>query len=119
MKYCLFYSFSQSLVSKLPPSPYIFTELKLASYYDNNAVPKDLNFQKDILAILESLHPSKVADIDKFLGKFLRDEIYQLCNLSNKLSYFQRGCQIAKVKPLFKKRSKTDPQNDHAISLLP
>lgn len=60
------------------------------------------------------------------LGKFLRDDtvvlarpIYQLCNLSNKRNYFQRGCQIAKLKPLFKKRSKTDPQNDHPISLLP
>lgn len=66
----MFYSFSQSFVFKLPPSPNIFTELKLASYYDNNAVPKGLHFQKDIpekiLAILESLHPSKAADIDNF-----------------------------------------------------
>ena len=45
----MFYSFAQSLVCKLPPSLNTFTELIFASYYDNNAVSKDLNFEKDIL----------------------------------------------------------------------
>ena len=35
----------QVLVSKLPLSPNVFTESKIASYYDNNAVSKKLNFQ--------------------------------------------------------------------------
>ena len=39
-----FSSLAQNLVSKLCLSPNIFTEPKIASYYDNNAVPKDLNF---------------------------------------------------------------------------
>ena len=43
----------------------------------------------------------------------------QLCNLSVKLNSFPRSCKIAEVKPLFKKGSKTDPQNYHPISLLP
>ena len=32
---------------------------------------------------------------------------------------FPRSCKFAKVKPLFKKGSKTDPQNYRSISLLP
>ena len=34
-----------TLVSKLPLSPNIFTESKIAFYYENNAVSKTLNFQ--------------------------------------------------------------------------
>ena len=40
-----FSSLVQNLVSKLPPRYDIFTESKVASYYDNTAVPKDLNLQ--------------------------------------------------------------------------
>ena len=40
-----FSSLAQNLVSKLPLSPNIFTESKIASYYNDNAVSKDLHFQ--------------------------------------------------------------------------
>ena len=66
-----------TLVSKLPLSPNIFTESKIASYYDNNAVSKDLNFQhsetspEKILSILKGLNPSKAAGIGNSSGKFL------------------------------------------------
>ena len=40
-----FSSLALNLISKLPSSPNISTESKVASYYDNNAVSKDLNFQ--------------------------------------------------------------------------
>ena len=76
--------------------------------------------------ILKDLNPSKAAGIDNLSGKFLKDgadilarPISQLCNLSIKLDSFPRSCKIAKVKPLFKKGSKTDPQNYRSISLLP
>ena len=36
---------AHNLVSKLPLSPNIFTESKIAFHYDNNAVSKDLSFQ--------------------------------------------------------------------------
>ena len=48
-----------TLVSKLPLSPNIFTESKIASYYDNNAVPKDLNVQ------LSEMSPEKILSILK------------------------------------------------------
>ena len=36
--------------------------------------------------------------------------ISQICNLSIKYSIFPSDCKIAKLKPLFKKGSKTDPK---------
>ena len=110
------------MVSKLPLLPNIFTESKIASYNDNNAVSEDLNFQlsetspEKILSILKGLNLSKAAGIDNLSGKFLKDganvlarPISQLCNLTIELNSFPRSCKIAKVKPLFKKGSKTNP----------
>ena len=127
-----FSSLAHNLVSKLRLSPNIFTESKTASYYDNNAVSKDLNFQvsetvpEKILSILKGLNPSMAAGIDNLSGKFLKDgahvltwPISQLCNLSIKLNSFPRSCKTAKFRPLFKKGSKADPQNYRLISLLP
>ena len=51
--------------------------------------------------------------------KFLASPISDLCNLSMALGSFLNACKIAKVKPLFKKDSKTDPSNYRPISLLP
>ena len=75
---------------------------------------------------MEGLNPSKAAGTGNVSGKFLQDgtdilatPISQLCNLSIKLNSFPRSCKIAKVKSLFKKGSKTDPQNYHPILLLP
>ena len=108
---------AHNLVSKLPLSSNIFTESKIASYCDNNAVPEDLTFQlsetseKILKSILKGLNPSKAAGIDNLSGKFLKDgahvlarPISQLCNLSIKLNSFPRSCKIAKVKPLFLKK---------------
>ena len=119
-------------ISKLSLSPNIFPESKIASYYDNNTVSKDLNFQlsetspEKILSILKDLNPSKGAGIDNLSGKFLKDSahvlarpISQLFSLSIKLNAFLRPFKTAKVKPLFKKGSKADPQNYPIISLLP
>ena len=121
---------AQNLVSKLLPSPDVFTESKVASYYDDIKF-KDLNFEfsgaspEKILNILKGLNPSKAGSIDNLSGKFLKDgadilarPISQFCNLSIKLNLFPRSCKIATVKPLFKKGSKTDPQNYRPISLL-
>ena len=74
-----FPSLAHNLVSKLPFSPNIFTESKIESSYDNNAVSKNLNFQlserspEKILSILKGLNLSKTAGIDNLSGKFLKD----------------------------------------------
>ena len=79
-----------------------------------------------MLNILKGFNPSKAAGIINLSRKFLKDgadilarPILQLCNLSIKPNSFLRSCKIAKVKPLLKKGSKTDPQNYRSISLLP
>ena len=127
-----FSSIAQNLVSKLPLLPSIFNESKIASYYDNDAVSKDLNVQllekcsEKILSILKGLNPSKAAGIDNSLGRFLKDgahvlarPVSQLYNVSIKLNSFPTSCKIAKVKRLFKNGSQTNPQNYRPISLLP
>ena len=126
-----FSNLAQNLVSKLPPLPNVFTEFKVASYYDDIKY-KDLNFEfsetspEKTLNILKGLNSSKAAGIVNLSRKFLKDDTYilarpisQLYNLSIKLNLFPRSCKIAKVKPLFKKGSKTDPKNYRPISLIP
>ena len=48
--------------------------------------------------------------------KVLAIPITQICNLSMKLSYFLKDCKPAKLKPLYKKCTKT--KNFRPISLL-
>ena len=104
-----FSNLSQNLVSKLPPSPNVFSESKVASYYDYIKF-KDLNFEffetssEKIWNILKGLNSSKAAGIDNISGKFLKDgadilarPISQFCNLSIKLNSFPRSCKFAKV----------------------
>ena len=69
---------------------------------------------------------NKSAGLDDLSGKFLKDgatiltkPYSQICNLYIKYSTFQHDCKIAKLKPLFKNGSKTDPKNYRPISVLP
>ena len=45
--------------------------------------------------------------------------ITQICNLSITFSHFPEDCKVAKFKPLYKKGTKTEPNNFRLISLLP
>ena len=62
------------------------------------------------------LDVSKAPGIDEIPSRFLKDgaeilakPISDIINLSIKLSTFPDKCKIAKLIPLFKKESKTDP----------
>ena len=75
---------------------------------------------------MKDLNSSKVAGIDDLPVIFIKDgadilarSIFQFCNLSTKIISIHRSCKIAKVKPLSKKGSKSDPPNYCPISLLP
>ena len=66
--------------------------------------------------ILSSTSISKAAGIDDLSDRFLKDgsgvlskPISELFNLFIKLGSFPDSCKIAKLKPLFKKWSKTNP----------
>ena len=79
-----------------------------------------------VLQLLKDMNVDKAAGIDNLLGKFLKDganilakPISELCNFSIKYSVFPKDCQIAKLKPLYKKGSTTLPKNYRPISLLP
>ena len=100
------------------------------NYYNSLKITQNLKFntvsEETILNILQKLNPSKAPGIDNITGKFLKDganalaaPIAQLCNLSIRTSQFPSCCKIAKIKPLFKKGSKTEAKNYRPISLLP
>ena len=128
-----FYSnLAENLVSKLSTDPNRFDIYFLKTFYKKKAKLPSSKFtlgqvsKEYILDILQNLEPNKAAGIDNISGKFLKDgaeilakPISQICNLSIKKSKFPSQCKIAKVTPLFKKGSKTDPKNYCPISLLP
>ena len=75
---------------------------------------------------MKNVEVTKAAGTDKISGKLLKGgapilakHISDLCNLSMTIGSFSDAWEIAKVKPLFKKVSKTDSSNYRPISLLP
>ena len=69
---------------------------------------------------------NEVVGLSNLSGKFLKDgatdlakPISQICNWSIKYSIFLCDCKIVKLKPLFKKGSKTVPTSYCHMSLLP
>ena len=68
--------------------------------------------------ILSCLNINKAAGMDQIPAKFLKEAadvvaypLSRFINLFVKLSIFLEECKIARLKPLFKKGSKTDPKN--------
>ena len=81
--------------------------------------------EETIKKLLCCLDVSKGPGMDEISPRFLKDGTEVLAkpicdiNLSIKLSAIPDKCKIAKLTPLFKKGSKTDPKNYRPISLLP
>jgi hypothetical protein len=95
-------------------------------HIDNNKFIFHTVTPEDVSKILNNTKNSKAPGLDNITGIFLKDgadvlckPIIQLCNLSIYLSTFPSDCKVAKLKPLYKKGSKTDPKNYRPISLLP
>ena len=89
-------------------------------YLNNNKLTFQKIQTKTILNLL------KKCDINKAPDRFLKDgadilsiRITEICNISIKLSHFPKNCKLAKLKPLYKKGTKTDPKNFKPIWLLP
>ena len=127
-----FYSeLAESLVNKLPDAPNKYNKSTTEKFYSNiKKTNNDFEFHNvstdTIKKILSCLDSTKAPGLDEISSKFLKDgaevlalPICNLINLSLKLSCFPDQCKIAKLKPLFKKGSKTDPKNYRPISLLP
>ena len=82
--------------------------------------------ENSILTILKTTQVSEAAGISNLSGRFLKDgakvlskPISDLCNLSITSETFHDICKVAKLKPLYKKGSLTEPYNHRPISLLP
>ena len=78
-----------------------------------------------VLEVLRFIDISKAAGIDKISGRFLKDganiltkPITKIFNISISSGLSSSDCKIAKVKPLYKKGSKTNLENFRSISLL-
>ena len=115
----------------LPNSKNIFGTDSVKAYYKKIA-PQDKNFslvhvtKEYTEKLLSSINFSKAVGIDNISGRFLKDgasklalPIMQILNLSISLSTVPDKSKISKLKPLFKKGSRTDPKNYRPISLLP
>ena len=123
-----FSNLADDLLKKLPNPKNKFNMDSVKSHYVKLGLKeKSFSFsrinEEIILKLLQETNPSKAAGI---VGKFLKDgapylssPITQLCNLSISLSTFPEKCKIAKLKPLYKKGSTTEPKNYRPISLLP
>ena len=66
--------------------------------------------EKQVLKIIRDIKSSRAAGVDKLSGSFLKDgadilakPVSALCNLSISRGVFPNTCQIAKLKPIFKK----------------
>ena len=125
-----FANLAKKLVANLPSPPKRFGEMFISSFYKQLNINSTFAFkpvdEETIVKLLQNMKKSKAPGIDNINGRFLRDganimgkPIAQLCNLSLSSSSFPSCCKTAKLKPLFKKGSKTDPQNYRPISLLP
>ena len=82
--------------------------------------------EKKDLEILQCIDISKAAGSDKISGRFLNNgtnilakPVAEICNIPISLGIFSSDCKIARLKPLYKKGSKTNPENFIPTSLLP
>ena len=127
-----FSTLADNLVTNLPPAPMRFGLASVRQYYEailklpSSKFKFSLVSEDTIFQLLKGINEDKAAGLDNLSGKFLKDgatvlakPISQICNLSIKYTLFPTDCKVAKLKPLFKKGSKTKPQNYRPISLLP
>ena len=84
-----------------------------------------LTTEKKVLEILQSIGISKAAEIDevsenvlKYGANILAKTIAEICNTFISSGLFPSDSNIAKLKLLYKKRSKENPENSSSISLL-
>ena len=122
---------ADNLVKKLPCPQYKFGKETVKTYYQRlNLGRKAFSLQaattSAVQKLSEDINLSKSAGLDNLTGKFLRDgasvlavPISDLCNLSISSSVFPDDCKIAKLKPICKNESGTEPKNSRPISLLP
>ena len=78
-----------------------------------------------VLKLLKNIDISEAAGVDNLPGRFLKDgavilakPVPEICNISIKSKSFPDRCELAKLKPIFKKESRMDPSNYRPILSL-
>ena len=115
---------------KLPKPVNNFRKESVNNYCEKYSLKEKLifaNIESDkVFKILKNFDEAKCSGIDEISGIFLKDgakllitPITELCNLSISSVTFPDACKIAKLKPLFKKGTRTDPKTHRPISVLP
>ena len=99
-------------------------------YYPALNIPSDsfklqLTNKVEVFKILNNVDPEKLCRIVKIPCRMLKDgaeilveHILQIVNMSLG-SRFPKGCNTAKVRPIFKKGKNTEPKHYRPVSLLP
>ena len=118
-----FYSnLASDLVKQLPNATSKYDMNYVRDYYSGIELPGGLfGFShvcvSEIMKILDNFDTNKAAGIDGLSGIFIKDgakilskPISDLINLSISLSSVPEYCKVAKLKPLFKKGSKSEPK---------
>ena len=127
----LYCNLTTDLINKLPPPSRKFGMNSVRNYYQYilDLLPNKFKFsmakEETVLKLLKNMDTDKAPGLDSLSARFLKDgaevlakPITQMCNLSIKFSIFPIKCQIAKLKPLFKKGLTTLPKNYRPTSLL-
>ena len=126
-----YYSTLLENLVKMPPKPTNKYCINTVIKYYKHMILGDLFHlasvsENSVLTILKATQVSKAAGTDNLSGRFLKNgakvlskPISDLCNLSITSEKFPDICKVAKLKPLYKKGSLTEPCKYGPIFLLP
>lgn len=125
-----FTTIASKLVEKLPAGLGKYGFDHVVSFYQRMRVKKDAfnlaQITEDVvLKHLETLNPGKATGLDNLPAKFLRDgakhlapPLTHIINLSIHHGKVPNELKTARVSPIYKKNSKTDPGNYRPVSVL-
>ena len=116
-------TFAEFLLKNLLTSPNKFDINSVHQYYKNIELKDNFNLslttQKKVLEVLQFIDISKAAGIDKVSGRFLKDGANIPAKpITKAINLFPSDYKTAKLKPLYKKGFKINPENFRPISLL-
>ena len=120
-----FCTIADDLLANLPSISLRFGLNSVRQYYEKILKYPKSKFkfnvvsEESVLKLLQDFDENKAAGLDNLWSIVLAKFISTIYNLPIKDSIFPSDCKITKLKPLFKKDSKTDPKNYRPVSLLP
>ena len=124
-KIFFFCTIADDLLANLPSISLRFGLNSVRQYYEKILKYPKSKFkfnvvsEESVLKLLQDFNENKAAGLDNLWSTVLAKFISTIYNLPIKDSIFPSDCKITKLKPLFKKDSKTDPKNYRPVSLLP